>query len=144
LFGLAARLREADIAVTVAVEPPDLRAMADAMRLEQVLVNLLTNAIDALAGTAAPRITVHAHRTGEQIQLVIGNNGPAITPDVLRRLFEPFVTTKPAGKGLGLGLVLSARLVQGFGGRLQGGNLDASGVAFTIELPAAPEPSDPA
>lgn len=137
LFGLAQRLREADITVTVAVEPPDLHAMADAMRLEQVLVNLLGNAIDALAGTPAPAITVRAIREGAQVVLVLGNNGPAITPEVLPRLFEPFVTTKPAGKGLGLGLVLSARLVQGFGGRLQGGNLAPSGVAFTIELPAA-------
>ena len=71
--------------------------------------------------------------------LVLGNNGPAITPEVLSRLLELFVTTKPAGKGLGLGLVFSARLVQGFGGRLHGGNLAPSGVAFTIELPAVPE-----
>lgn len=139
LFGLTPRLREADIAVTVAVEPPELKAMADAMRLEQVLVNLLTNAVDALAGTPAPAITLRARREGDQVVLVLGNNGPAITPEVLSRLFEPFVTTKPVGKGLGLGLVLSARLVQGFGGRLHGGNLAPSGVAFTIELPAVPE-----
>lgn len=139
LFGLTPRLREADIAVNVAVEPPELKAMADAMRLEQVLVNLLTNAVDALAGTPAPAITLHARQEGGQVVLVLGNNGPAITPEVLSRLFEPFVTTKPAGKGLGLGLVLSARLVQGFGGRLHGGNLAASGVAFTIELPAVPD-----
>ena len=144
LFGLTPRLREAGIAVTVEVVPPDLKALADAMRLEQVLVNLLGNAIDALAGTEAPAITVRAsregrHGAGGQVVLVIGNNGPVIPPEVLSRLFEPFVTTKPAGKGLGLGLVLSARLVQGFGGRLHGGNLAPSGVAFTIELPAVPE-----
>lgn len=145
LFGLASRLRDAGMAVSVSVEPADLKVMADALRLEQVLVNLLTNAIDALADTEAPAITVRATREGGQVLLVIGNNGPAITPDVLRRLFEPFVTTKPAGKGLGLGLVLSARLVQGFGGRLQGRNLDPPdvGVAFTVELPLPPEPHEP-
>ena len=153
LFGLTPRLREAGIAVTVEVVPPDLKALADAMRLEQVLVNLLSNAIDALAGTESPAITVRATREGGnagggqgQVVLVIGNNGPVIPPEVLSRLFEPFVTTKPAGKGLGLGLVLSARLVQGFGGRLQGRNLDppGTGVAFTVELPALTEPSEPA
>ena len=69
--------------------------------------------------------------------IAISNSGPAIAPDVLQRMFEPFVTTKPAGKGLGLGLMLSNHIARSFGGELHARNLAPSGAEFVVILPLA-------
>jgi two-component system C4-dicarboxylate transport sensor histidine kinase DctB len=73
-------------------------------------------------------------------EIVVRNSGPCIDPAILPRLFEPFVTSKPPGKGLGLGLVISSHIVRAFGGSLQASNLAPTGAQFTIELPRAGEP----
>jgi two-component system C4-dicarboxylate transport sensor histidine kinase DctB len=67
--------------------------------------------------------------------IVVRNSGPGIDPVILPRLFEPFVTSKPPGKGLGLGLMISAHIVRAFGGSMRAGNLAPTGAEFTIELP---------
>lgn len=135
----AARLRELDMAVTVEVEvePIDLAVLAEANRLEQVLVNLIGNAVDAMAGSAQRRLRLLAAREGDRGLIRVSDSGPGIDADVLPRLFEPFVSTKPAGKGLGLGLMISAHIVREFGGRLRAGNSPAGGAEFLIDLPAA-------
>jgi two-component system, NtrC family, C4-dicarboxylate transport sensor histidine kinase DctB len=69
-------------------------------------------------------------------RIAISNSGPAISSDVLQRMFEPFVTTKPAGKGLGLGLMLSNHIARTFGGELRARNL-SSGAEFVVILPLA-------
>jgi two-component system C4-dicarboxylate transport sensor histidine kinase DctB len=135
---VGARLHEGAIELSVAVEPQDLSVAGDQTRLEQVLVNLLGNAIDALEGAAQRRIEVSAAAGNDRCRIVVRNSGPCIEPDILPRLFEPFVTSKPPGKGLGLGLMISAHIVRGFGGRLQARNLSPAGAEFTIELPCAP------
>jgi two-component system C4-dicarboxylate transport sensor histidine kinase DctB len=134
------RLREGGIEVSTHVEPASLWVAGDEVRLEQVLGNLLGNAIDALDGERVRRIDIRASARGGQCRIVVSNTGPCIDPAVLPRLFEPFVTTKPAGKGLGLGLMISAHIVRGFGGSLHAVNLSPSGAQFTIELPCAPVP----
>jgi two-component system C4-dicarboxylate transport sensor histidine kinase DctB len=135
---LATRIRDGEIEVSAAVEPQDLRVAGDEARLEQVLGNLLGNAIDALDGAAVRRIEVNAVAGDQHCAIVVRNSGPCIDPNILPRLFEPFVTSKPPGKGLGLGLMISAHLVRGFGGRLRARNLAPAGAEFTIELPCAP------
>lgn len=139
-----ARVRELEVAVSVGIEPDDLAVMADATRLEQVLVNLIGNAVDAMAEGTPRRLELRARREGGRCRISLGDSGPGILPEVLPRLFEPFVTTKPAGKGLGLGLMISAHIVREFGGRLQAGNRSSGGAEFTIDLPvpAAHEPKD--
>ena len=137
LFIVSARIRESGIVVAARIEPEDLAVCAEATRLEQVLVNLLGNAIDAIGRADAPRIEIAAAAHGEQCAIVVSNTGPGIDPQILPRLFEPFVTTKPAGKGLGLGLMISAHIVRGFGGSLKARNLAPAGAEFTIELPRA-------
>lgn len=130
------RLRELGAAVTVAIEPESLSVPADEARLEQVLVNLFGNAADAMSAAAKRQIGVRGIQDGERVRVVIADSGSGIDPQVLPQLFEPFVTTKPAGKGLGLGLMISAHIVREFGGHLSARNLEPCGAEFVIDLPA--------
>ncbi len=138
LFVVTARLRELDVTVDITATPDDICVLADAPRLEQVLVNLLGNAADALSAAPVRQLDIGMSRHEGLCVLTIRDSGPGIHPDVLPRLFEPFVTTKPAGKGLGLGLMISAHIVQEFGGRLYARNLKPAGAEFIVELPLAP------
>jgi two-component system C4-dicarboxylate transport sensor histidine kinase DctB len=129
--------------VSIQVEPRSLAVAGDETRLEQVLGNLLGNAIDALDGAQVRRVDILAASRGRVCEIVVRNSGPCIDPAILPRLFEPFVTSKPPGKGLGLGLVISAHIVRAFGGSLRAMNLSPAGAEFTIELPCAVEPAYP-
>jgi two-component system C4-dicarboxylate transport sensor histidine kinase DctB len=114
----------------------DVQVMADPVRLEQVVINLLQNAFEALveAQTPEPVIRLHAARMDDRIELVVSDNGPGIDPAIASTLFTPFVTTK--AQGLGLGLVICRDIVAGFGGEL---SLKPSpeGTSFVIVLEAA-------
>lgn len=129
------RLREQGVELVVDVQPPGLSALADEARLEQVLVNLMGNAIDAMAALPLRRLVVRARCAGEgRCTIDVDDSGPGIRADMLPRLFEPFATSKPAGSGLGLGLMISQRIVDDFGGSLRAGNRPEGGARFTIEL----------
>ena len=108
-------------------------------KLSQVLLNLLINSADAMeeAGTEKPWVLVAAERVGDGIEIAVQDNGPGISSEVAAHLFEPFVTSKPIGKGTGLGLALSREYVASFGGRLELQPTGA-GARFSILLPAAP------
>lgn len=144
-FLLAHRLRRSEVEMSASVQPPSLTALADDARLEQVLVNIIGNGIDAVAGGAVRRVYVEAVAAGERCVVTISDTGPGIRQDLLSRLFEPFVTSKPAGAGLGLGLMISAHIVREFGGSLRASNHGAGGARFVMELPLAaatfPEPA---
>jgi signal transduction histidine kinase len=107
-------------------------------KLSQVLLNLLVNAADALveARTEGPWVLIAAGRVGDAVQIAVQDNGPGISDEVAGRLFEAFVTTKPIGKGTGLGLALSREYVTSFGGTLELQPV-AHGARFAIVLPAA-------
>ena len=112
---------------------PSPRVRADAMRLEQVFVNLLHNALEALADTAHPGIRLSVERNGAQVRVRIQDNGPGVDPDVRERLFTPFFTTR--AQGVGLGLVISRDILAEFGGTLE--VLDVpEGAAFEVALDA--------
>jgi two-component system C4-dicarboxylate transport sensor histidine kinase DctB len=128
--------RESGVGIQAAIDPA-LQVQADAVRLEQVLVNLLRNGLDALAGREAPLLRVSAERAGAQVRIAVQDNGAGIAEETLAHLFEPFHTTKPAGQGLGLGLALSLAIVEGFGGQLAGRNLAGGGAEFSVTLQAA-------
>ncbi|WP_441622366.1 sensor histidine kinase [Cupriavidus sp. RAF12] len=114
-----------------------LAVACDPNRLEQVLVNLMSNALDALAGRPAPRLWVHAYESGGLAHLTVRDNGPGLSESAFARLFEPFFTTKPAGEGLGLGLTLSAGILHENGGTLTAINHPDGGACFTLALPLA-------
>ncbi|MFN3643403.1 MAG: ATP-binding protein [Gemmobacter sp.] len=106
--------------------------MADRIRLEQVIINLLRNALDATREVAAPQIELIL-TSGETATLVVRDNGPGIQD--LDKLFEPFWTTKKAGEGVGLGLAISSGIVNDLGGRLTARNGEGSGAVFEVQLP---------
>ena len=112
----------------------DLMVWGEDLRLQQVLVNLLRNAADAVRQAAERRIRIAASRDGEAVVVTVDDSGPGIAPDVMGRLFEPFFTTKPAGDGLGLGLSISENIVRDFGGRLSAANRPGGGARFTVRL----------
>jgi C4-dicarboxylate-specific signal transduction histidine kinase len=109
-------------------------------KLSQVLLNLLVNAAEAMeeARTANPWVLVAAARVNDSIQIAVEDNGPGIATEVAARLFEPFVTSKPIGKGTGLGLALSREYVVSFGGQLELQATAGTGARFSIILPATP------
>ena len=135
LLLLEHRLREAEVQIELQI-PEGLALRCDGTRLEQVLVNLFANAIDAMAEAPCKRITVQAKQEGGRVQIIISDTGCGVSDAVRERLFEPFFTTKPAGQGLGLGLVISAQIVREFGSHLQP-EARAQGMAFRFDVAAA-------
>ncbi|MDO8906098.1 MAG: ATP-binding protein [Hydrogenophaga sp.] len=134
-------LRQASGARIVS-DDTDLQVMGDPIRLEQVLVNLLRNGIDAMEAQKSERqleIRVHATTDG-QVCMSVQDHGPGLSPDVLQHLFEPFFTTKPSGKGLGLGLALSKAIVREMGGRIDAVNTHPGARFDLILQPASPTP----
>ncbi len=136
---LEQRLRNAKIDLTVRFPEMSGTVWCDANRLEQVMVNLIGNAIDAVAGTPASAIEIAAERHGGMIRLAIRDHGPGVSQEAQDRLFEPFFTTKAEGLGLGLGLAISAGIVNDFGGTLTGANHPEGGAVFTLEIPVTQE-----
>jgi signal transduction histidine kinase/CheY-like chemotaxis protein len=121
----------------------------DANRLEQVLVNLLSNAIDALRGVKPPRrLVVDSFVADGRVSVAVTDNGPGVAPEILERLFRPFATTK-GRRGTGLGLYISRQLVREAAGDLGLAQASGPGARFLLWLPAAPtaklaEPGAPA
>ncbi|RZT42943.1 sensor histidine kinase [Cupriavidus agavae] len=118
---------------------PHLVVACDPNRLEQVLVNLIGNALDAIRNQPAPLLALHAYEAGGMVHLTVRDNGPGLSEAAFARLFEPFFTTKPAGEGLGLGLTLSAGILNENGGNLTAINHPDGGACFTLALPPAHE-----
>jgi two-component system, NtrC family, C4-dicarboxylate transport sensor histidine kinase DctB len=134
---VSARLKAADAELEIAVEPSLPPVMAGAIRLQQVLVNIVTNAADAVEGLDDRRIDVTASGTDEKVLIVIRDRGPGVAAAIRERIFDPFFTTKGVGKGLGLGLSISYNIVKDFGGSLSVTDHPEGGAVFTIELDQA-------
>ncbi|KAA1015016.1 sensor histidine kinase [Paraburkholderia panacisoli] len=120
--------------LSLADDHPELIANCDDLRLEQVLINLLGNALDATAGMSAPRIVVEIEVAEANLSFAVSDNGPGIPDDVLPRLFEPFFTTKEMGQGLGLGLAISSSIARDCGGTLVARNAPDGGALFVLTL----------
>ncbi|MBT3065855.1 ATP-binding protein [Rhodoferax sp. U11-2br] len=131
------RLRSSGAEVTMAFPDTPLFALCDANRLEQVIVNLVSNALDAMVGHPRPGLEIHGTTQGSMLRLTVRDHGVGLSAEVLPRLFEPFFTTKEAGVGLGLGLAISAGIVSDFGGTLSGANHPDGGAVFTLDIPLA-------
>ena len=120
--------------VTEIAETPQI--MADAHQLQQVLLNLFTNARHAMVGQRGHgTLTVRSAMRGGQLVIEVEDDGPGIAPENLGRIFDPFYTTKSTGEGSGLGLSLSIGIVQAHGGTIQVANVPPTGARFVVLLP---------
>ena len=132
---VAGRLREKGVALDRRRAPAGLSVLAERNRLEQVVLNILQNAIEALDGTPDPAIALGVTVKGKHVTIRVSDNGPGVAASVQSKLFTPFTTSKR--DGLGLGLVISRDIVAAFGGEL---SLEPSpvGARFVIRLAKAP------
>ncbi|PHR24152.1 MAG: two-component sensor histidine kinase [Hoeflea sp.] len=132
------RARAAGIAsITVGEAVSGLHVIGGRIRLGQVFVNLVNNAIDALSGQTDARIGIDARRQGDRVVVTVVDNGPGIKPELLPKVFEPFFTTKGVGDGIGIGLSIVDNIIRDFGGTIMVTNQAEGGACFTIILQAA-------
>jgi two-component system C4-dicarboxylate transport sensor histidine kinase DctB len=137
LFLVERRVEQERVDFRVSTRAQDVHALCDSNRLQQVLVNLFGNALDAMAGSEMRQLTVSVECTGERVMIGVADSGPGVPEEIRAHLFEPFFTTKPQGQGLGLGLAISEQIVREFGGLLRVDAPAAGGARFIIELPLA-------
>ena len=137
----SAMLLEGDLRRLGAEFRVDIRTPAevigDAVRTEQVLINILRNALDAVEEAPSRSIAVVLEREGDEAVIRVRDSGPGIPEQVAQHLFEPFYTTKASGKGLGLGLAISSSIVQAMNGQLIARNHEGGGAEFIVRLPLA-------
>jgi two-component system C4-dicarboxylate transport sensor histidine kinase DctB len=126
------QLRQRQVIITRTLPDQPVMIYGDRMRLEQVIINLLRNALDATKMAPEPSVEILLVQ-GDVARLTVRDNGSGI--EDLDELFEPFYTTKQAGDGTGLGLAISSGIVNDFGGRLTARNSDKGGAVFEVELP---------
>ena len=126
------RLRQQDIGFSLEISD-DIIVAADRVRLEQVFVNLLQNAIDALERRRDPQIRIQATATAEEASVTLSDNGEGLPETIMQSLFVPFATTKLTG--LGLGLVISKDILCEFGGALAASNGAGGGALFVLTIP---------
>lgn len=119
-------------AITLHNGPPGLSAMADIIQLEQVLINLINNAMQAIGEQNTGQIDILTELAGNWVYIHVDDNGAGIDSENLNKIFDPFFTTKKAG--LGLGLSISARILEGMKGQLSAINRVPNGARFTIQL----------
>jgi two-component system, NtrC family, C4-dicarboxylate transport sensor histidine kinase DctB len=126
------QLKQRRIAISRALPDQPVMVMGDRIRIEQVMINLLRNAMDATQTVSAPEIDIIL-AAGETATLTVRDNGEGIKD--LESLFEPFYTTKKPGEGVGLGLAISSGIVNDLGGRLTARNAKDGGAVFEVQLP---------
>jgi two-component system C4-dicarboxylate transport sensor histidine kinase DctB len=134
---LDTRLRDEQVSTVLHLTRPAW-VRGDAIRLEQVLINLLRNALDAMQDKPCKRLEIRLEADEQLWRLSVIDNGGGIAEENLSKVFDPFFTTKPVGDGLGIGLAVSFAIVHESGGRLSADNHD-NGAVFTLTLPIDPE-----
>ena len=130
------RLRQVGIDVEYRRPRPPIGVSANPVHLEQVLINLIANAADAMQDASMRVLSIGVSSDGELARIAIADTGTGIADADMGTLFDPFFTTKPAGKGLGLGLAISYGLIRDSGGTIAVRSIPGQGSTFTITLPA--------
>jgi C4-dicarboxylate-specific signal transduction histidine kinase len=133
------QLRLRGIEVELELCPDELLVVANPIQLEQVFINLLTNARDALADSKRKTIRIASSRDGERIRIAFSDTGPGIPLELQQRIFDPFFTTKEVGTGTGLGLSITYSILKEYGGEISVESRPGKGAMFLVELPFADE-----
>jgi C4-dicarboxylate-specific signal transduction histidine kinase len=131
------QLRLRAIEVELDLCPDELIVLGNSIQLEQVFINLLTNARDALEDSERKVIRIQSSRDENWIRIVFADTGPGIGPEVEQRIFDPFFTTKEVGTGTGLGLSITYSIVKEHGGEITVSRSPEGGASFRLELPVA-------
>jgi len=130
-----AMLTEAGIGVEACLPPTPVTVSGGRSRIEQVLVNLIRNSVDAMRKSSPGRMSLLVILDQQVVEITIADNGTGIDEKHLEELFNPFFTTKEVGKGLGLGLSISYRIVTDLGGTIRAINNPDGGASFIVRLP---------
>ena len=130
---VAYEARRKGVRVALEVDGALPAVCASQIQIEQVLVNLLRNAIDAAQEGEGARVDVSARAADGRVVVAVRDSGPGLPAEVVGRLFEPFFTTKP--QGMGMGLNITRTIVEGLGGRIEATNAPGGGAVFTVMLP---------
>jgi two-component system C4-dicarboxylate transport sensor histidine kinase DctB len=131
------RARSAGVTIRVDGDVAGMEVRGGRVRLGQVFVNLINNAIDALSQTRDGLIEISARKSGDRVIVSVMDNGPGIQIEELPRIFDPFFTTKGVGEGIGIGLSIVDNIIRDFGGTITATNRSGGGACFIIELRAA-------
>nr|WP_295778555.1 ATP-binding protein [Rhodoferax sp.] len=115
--------------------PTVVRVLGDTVRVEQVLINLMRNALDAVEHASEKKVQVLLEADAQQVIVRILDSGSGLPEEVIKHLFEPFFTTKATGQGLGLGLAISSSIVQAMNGQLSAHNRSPCGAEFVVTIP---------
>jgi C4-dicarboxylate-specific signal transduction histidine kinase len=133
------QLRLRAIEVELELCPDELIVLANPIQLEQVFINLLTNARDALSDATRKTIRIASSRDDERIRITFSDTGPGIPLELQQRIFDPFFTTKEVGTGTGLGLSITYSILKEYGGEISVVSRPGMGATFLVELPFADE-----
>lgn len=139
IIGWRLKAGEATLAIDLGDTP--ITVMAGPVRLQQVLVNIIGNAIDAVNEEESRTVEITARQDGGEVTIAVRDHGPGISLGLGGRIFDPFFSTKGVGKGLGLGLSISYNIIKDFGGELLARNHPEGGAVFTIVLKTADAPA---
>src|SRR5213078_5358710 len=129
------QLRLRAIQVELELCPDELLVLANAIQLEQIFINLLTNARDALADSKRKTIRIVSSRSDERIMIAFSDTGPGIPRELQQRIFDPFFTTKEVGTGTGLGLSITYSILKEYGGEISVDSRPGKGATFLVDLP---------
>jgi len=122
-----------NIAVDLKLDPQLPTTMTEGHRLQQILLNLIDNALDAIGHDG--KVAITTNHDGRDIAIQIADNGPGIPPEVMKRIWDPFFTTKEQGKGTGLGLAISQNIIRTLGGSIEVESKTGEGTVFTVKVP---------
>ena len=137
------QLHERSPAAQIAFDPPDanVRALGGRLRMQQELVIIQNNAVDAMADSPSPAVDIHLAAHDGTVSMTVRDHGPGLPADTLSQVFAAFYTTKAAGAGMGLGMSISHNIVSDFGGTLTAENHPDGGAVFTVVLQHQDPPS---
>ncbi len=131
---LSSPIEKLNVRINCRLPEKEIMVLGDQVRLEQVLVNVIRNSLDAVAMHSKREIRIAVHPEADHVLVVIHDSGPGIADEHLARIFDPFFTRRKDGKGLGLGLSLSLAIIRDSGGTIRAANHPEGGAVVTIEL----------